>query len=1163
MRFRRFSILLIVAMFGIWPAASSLSAQTQTTGDISGVVTDQTGAVVPGVTVTLKDEAKGTTQETATDRDGAYGFHLLAPGPYSVTVATTGFQTVNQTVRVALGSVTTANVQLTLGARTESVTVTESVPLVQSENGNEATTLNESQVQEIPNSGNDMSFTAELAPGIIANTAGGGLGNFSSFGLGADANLFTINGMDDNDPFLNLNNTGATDLMLGNNEVQEVSVVQNGYSAEYGGLAGAQVNVVTRGGTNQFHGRATYYWNGRVMNANEYFLNERGDPRSFVNANQWGADIGGPLVKNKVFWYFNTEGLYLVIPTSTQVAIPSPQFAAATQANIDSMFGPSSPEDAFYKNMFALWAAAPGASTATDSLTDHGCDGSEAAGTNTALSSQGFGPDKPCALGYQSAVSGKTHDWIVAGRMDWNIGNNDRMYTRIQKEHGLQASYIDPITPLFNLISDQPEYQGQYQWTHTIGSTAVNQFNASAQWYSATFNTPDLAKTLAAFPTTLIFASGALFSNADGTSLGSLDFVVPQGRNVTQYQISDDFSKTIGSHTLKAGIKFRRNDITDFDNGINTSGQLVPFTLDAFYMGGEDPATTSNALPNISELIQAFATVPKFPVAAYSVGGYIEDDWKVTNNLTLNLGFRLEHQSNAVCPINCFAAPVTQFTSLNHDSTIPYNQAIQIGRKQALYSLQAVNPQPRFGFAYSPHLWGMKDTVIRGGIGIFYDAFPDVVVDNFADNPPLFNLFQVAGGNLTPGGTNSLFTMASDSNAAFVSGFSSGATLADLQAADPAFAPPGLTSAQAHQSVPQVQKWSLGVEKGFGVNMSLSVGYVGNHAIHLPFFDNGLNAYDPTGTVIGFPLTPADARFGVVTQVYSNATSNYNGLVTSFTRRFGTGQVQINYVYGHALDDSSNSGNPNVTFESGQFGAANTSISFPEDPFNPKKYNYGNADYDVTHYLSANYVWTLPIRRLLMGHGFAPLVDGWQVSGVVFARSGLPYTLTDGGTSTSLGNTNYGTGALIFGVQTAPGGQNVNCAAEFPGQFVAHRNDCLNTAAFATPTNGPGGAANPLYGIGFGNVTRNQLRGPRYFDSDFTIMKYTKLPGWERGEFGLGFQFFNVFNHPNFQQPIGDVSSTSFGQVTSTVSPATSIFGSGLGANASPRLIQLKAQLRF
>ena len=219
--------------------------------------------------------------------------------------------------------------------------------------------------------------------------------------------------------------------------------------------------------------------------------------------------------------------------------------------------------------------------------------------------------NSPCAVSFNSNASAKTHDWIVTGRMDWNIDNNDRMFVRIDGEHGLQTSYIDPITPLFNLVSSQPQYQGQYQWTRTLGGSAVNQFNISGQWYTATFNTPDLAASLAAFPTTIEFTGFPFFTPA-GTALGGLDYIVPQGRNVTQYQVSDDFSKIIGNHSLKVGVKFRRNDITDYDNGTYTSGLLNVGTLDAFFQGGYDPNTSSGSgantvNPNTTLLTQAFA----------------------------------------------------------------------------------------------------------------------------------------------------------------------------------------------------------------------------------------------------------------------------------------------------------------------------------------------------------------------------------------------------------------------------------------------------------------------------------------------------------------------------------------------------------------------------
>ncbi len=1144
-------LAVLFAILLIWSLGSTrLVAQTQTTGDIAGTVTDPSGAVVPNASVSITSTDRGTSQESKTGKDGAFRFYLLAPGSYAVTVTATGFQASQRTVAVNLGQISTADTQLAVGSSSTTVTVTEQAPLLQSDNGNVGTTMTEKQVQEIPNSGNDITFTAQLAAGSVMNTGGGGLGNFSSFGAGASSNLFTVNGMDDNDPFLNLNNSGATNLTLGNNEMEEVAVISNAYSGQYGGLAGAQVNYVTKGGTNNWHGRASYFWNGRAMNANSWFNKANGAPRSFVNANQWGADIGGPIVKNKVFGYFNTEGLYLVVPTSSQTNIPSPAFATATQANIQSIFGAGSASDLFYKNIFGLFAGASGAARATNSLPGGGCDGSVGA-INASLSAgtAPFGAANPCALAFTSNVSAKTHDWIVAGRVDWNIGNNDRMFTRIQKDHGLQASFTDPINPVFNFVSDQPEYQGQYQWTHSFAGSAVNQFIASGQWYSAAFNNADRAAAVAAFPTNLIMASGQF------ALLGGEDFVIPQGRNVTQFQLSDDFSKTLGSHTIKFGLKYRRNDVTDLDNGIRSIGELIPVTLDALFQGGNDAKTPLNAdgSPNLSELIQTFAQQKEFPVAEYNIGGYIEDDWKTTNNLTLNLSVRLEHQSNPICTTLCFAAPVTQFTSLDHDVAIPYNQAIVTGRKQALPFLTTINPEPRFGFAYSPHMFGMNgNTVIRGGIGIFYDAFPAGVADNFADNPPLFNQFTVAGNNLTPGETllgGNLFSDAATSNTAFLQGFSNGLTLAQIQAIAPSFAPPALTSAENRPKTPQYQKWSLGVQRSFGSNMSVDVQYVGLHGIHEFNQNAGINAFAPGFT--GLPATPTDPRFGVVTQINSIGVSNYNGLATSFTKRFRSGLVQLNYTYSHALDDASNGGVPGVAFESVNFGATNNAIIQPENPFNVRQFNYGNADYDVTHYLSGSYVWTLPIRRAFFDHGWAPLVDGWQVSGTVFARSGLPFTLVDGATSAALGNNNYGPGQFIFGNQVASGPEHVNCKTEFPNAPVPNSNICFNQSLYTTsPT-------------GFGNVTRNQLRGPNYFNTDFTLMKQTNIPGWERGQFNIGLQFYNVFNHPNFQAPIADISNPQFGQIVKTVSPITSVFGSGLGADASPRLIQLKAQLTF
>ncbi|MGC1965283.1 MAG: TonB-dependent receptor, partial [Candidatus Acidiferrales bacterium] len=286
--FLGFALLLVLAS-----SALQLRAQTQTTGEITGIVTDPSGAVVAAAKVTLRDNAKGSTQTVETNKDGIYRFQLLNPSNYTVSVTSTGFEETKKTLTVALGQITTGDIQLTVGSASVTVNVEgEAEPLLQTENGNVATTFNQQQLSETPNPGNDLTAIVQTAPGVVMNTAGG-LGNFSDHGVGAASNLFTLDGMDDNDPFLNLNSSGATNLLLGTNDVQESTIVSSGYSGEYGSLAGATVSYVTKSGSNEFHGNAVYYWNGSAFNANDWFLNNAGDPKNFSNANQWAGSIGG------------------------------------------------------------------------------------------------------------------------------------------------------------------------------------------------------------------------------------------------------------------------------------------------------------------------------------------------------------------------------------------------------------------------------------------------------------------------------------------------------------------------------------------------------------------------------------------------------------------------------------------------------------------------------------------------------------------------------------------------------------------------------------------------------------------------------------------------------------------------------------------------------
>ena len=1112
---------LLAFLFLFLPLVPHVKAQSVVSGEIDGTVTDPAGAVVPNASVNLSSPTTGTNESTTTSSTGTFRFALVKPGSYTLTVSVTSFKTVKLTVIAALGQATSIPVKLEVGTQSQSVEVTAESPLLHTENANLATSVDAKTIDLLPSPGQDITNYAMTTPGVSLST-GAGYGNFTANGLPGTSNLYTVNGNDYNDPYLNLNNSGASNLLLGANELQEITVVTNGYTGEYGRQAGANVNYTTKSGSNQFHGNATWFWNGRYLNANDWFNNGGGDPaiasapaaRPFANSNQWAGSFGGPIKKDKLFFFYDNEGLRYVLPSGgAPTVVPTSAFESAVLTNLAATNPSVVP---FYQTIFKLYDGAPGSASAVPLNGAAGCGDFTGLGT-------------ACAKTFRSAQNNLNTERLMSITVDYNMTATDTLKFRYKQDRGVQATGTDPINPLFNANSVQPEDDGQLMWTRIINSHTTNQFIASGLYYSAIFGPPNINASLALFPTTILFNDGS-FSN-----MGGSDFNYPQGRNVAQYQFVDDFSWTRGNHGIKFGTNFRRNNISSFAAGPNTSGLITMNSMTDFYNGVITGATGSS-------ISQSFANAKSQPISYYSLGLYIQDEWRATNKLKLTLAMRADRNSPEICHHNCFARLADPFGSIPHDAngTLPYNQAVVSGLSQAFPKLERVVFSPRGGFAYSVN----NTLVIRGGVGLFTDLYPGFLADRFITNLPNVSSFTVNGsiGNdnipIAPGtslnGVSDGFTQAAASNAALHNQFASGGTYNSIKGAlaPIPFTRPNFNSVDTNVRNPKYLEWNLMVEKSFGASTSVALNYVGNHGYDLFTPSNALNTYCTLGPAVcpaSLPTTAPDNRFRNVGEISNSGYSNYDGLTATVTRRFSHGlQGTFNYTYSHSLDTLSNGGLLPYSTNTG-----GDSFRTQFDPYNLSQ-NYGNSDYDFRHYLSATYFYQLPFKS--QNHFMNAAIGGWGLSQTIFYRSGQPFSVYISGSAYGLKN---GTNARML-VDYLNG----------PTSCTNPSIQCLQPSQFAaTQTN-------------FGNTARNFFRGPHYFNSDFSIFKNFQIR-----ESGMGFTLlanaFNVFNHPNFANPNDNGASGLFGYILSTVSEPNSPYGNFQGAAVSGRVLQLGLKFKF
>ncbi|MBV9760717.1 MAG: TonB-dependent receptor [Acidobacteriaceae bacterium] len=1126
--------------------AFTIRAQTITTGDVSGTVTDQSGASVANATVNLKSVDTGESRTATTNDSGAYRFTFLKPGTYTLQATSTGLSSDLMRVAIEVGQAPDINLVAKVQSTKEIVEVNTAPPVLETDNANLSTTFTTQQVLELPAPGGDITTVAFTAPGVVLST-GGGYGNFSSHGLPGTSNLFTINGDDYNDPYLNLNNSGASNLLLGQDEISEASVVSNAYSVQYGRQAGAQVNYVTKSGSNQIHADLLFNFNNHLMNANDFFNNALGTPRPYDVSRQWGADIGGPIWKNKLFFYSDSEGIYYSLPSAAVVSIPSPQLQTYILGHVAAAQAP------LYTQAFGQWNSAPGVGKAVPVVTGSGplqdvtgnlgC-GKFASTLTPAPGGGVFGSDVSCALAFNENGLNTNKEWLETHRVDWNISDKQKIFFRFKGDHGYQPTFTDLVNPSLNAHSIQPQYEGQINHTYVISPTTVNNFIVSFLWYSAIFGPSSTSAAEKIFPFSFTFNDGGPNGAYPPTGTGGFyelggfyenNFFFPQGRDAGQGQIVDDLSFVKGKHTLKVGVNYRRNRVTDFSYESNTVGLYTFNSLTDFVNGVTDAATGSNYQQKFSPLLDAH-------IRFYNIGAYLQDEWAVKPNLKITYGIRFDRTANPLCVDKCFSNLNDAFTAadFSRDATLPYNSSILSGQSHAYYGVDSVVPDPRFGVVWSPN--GSNGIVVRGGVGLFSDLEPGQLVSYIFNNPPFPFTPTINSGQTVNTASDPASAAAAAQNEynAFKTGFFAGDTLATLSGLVPGFGAFNYFSVPHHLATPEYAEWSFEVEQPIGAKNVLVATYSGNHGYNELLLNPWPNAYAQSSYGLpfaGLPAAPPDARFAQVTQLTNNGYSNYDGLTVQFRRTFSHGfQGQVNYTWSHALDVISNGGaNEPYAFCSG--------CAFTTMPTPTVAGSYGNADYDIRHNLTADFVWDIPWKpsnRLLYN-----VLGNWTVSSKFYIRSGTPFSVYDGLLGGALSPNLTNPVFTVNMLASATGPLNTSCGVS------AVNTPCFNSSQFV--------AAEAE--TAFGNLGRNAFRGPGYTDIDTSLFKNFNLT--ERLKFQFGASAFNVMNHPNFQNPNANISEGGLGTITATAVPPTSAYGAFQGSAVSGRVLVVTGRFQF
>lgn len=1101
--------------------------QSPTTGAISGTVKDPTGGVVAAAKLTLNSPT-GVTRDTDSSSDGRYIFPLLPPGVYQLVATKTGFaSTTLEDIVVRITEITSLDVHLVLATQRATVEVNATPSLVQTQDATRGDVIQSTTIRQLPLATRNFQQLLTLTPGTsgpIPNSSDLGRGDtvFNVNGQRSLSNAVVINGVDASSI-----GTGSTPNLAvpASDSLQEFIVQTSLYDASQGRNAGSVVAAVTKSGTNEFHGNLYEFFRNDDLDANNFFLKEASIPRPPYKRNQFGGTLGGPIKKDRAWFFGSYQGTREVNGTSLENSIGE-AFVPGGLTNDRS----TATLTALANNIFGVPAIDPTALYLLQAQLPNG---------QFVIPSAPPGSN-PSAVSVPTPVVGisRFREDQFNANVDVKISDTNRLSEKFFWANNPETQALFNSFGLANALP-VPGFGANEGFnqrvlaindTQVISPTLLNDFRFGWSTITTT-SVPQEPFTSAqlgiASPLSSQFPGMPEISVTNYFDLGASPFS-DNSASEPNYTVGDSLSWQKGRHSLKFGVEYQHYDLTENFN-LYTRGQMFflgfsgnPFTD---FLGGYFDTTGLSIMGS---------GVNNRDIRSYDMAGYVNDDWRVTDRLTLTLGLRYEYFSP-------FTEADGRYVGLDPDrittTTIPGfpagdNVAITGGFVQAAnaktplsgvpFVRDSIVPPdkndfaPRFGFAWQP-LPNSDKLVVRGGYGVYYDHPNSRIVNNQLLDFPYFILAQAF---LTPI-SDPFVTVPPPS--AFPLQFNNPAIFPFAQgppALLPAAVPGGFQPVSANGlflnmhdfRTPYVQQYSLGVQDEFAKNWLLDVAYVGSIGRKLMRLREINQADAPIANTPG-PLSPGLSALAVqgfgIHEMESSANSSYNSLQASVTKHFSYGlQFLASYTYSHSLDDYS--GDPTGTSDV-------TVVPGNQEILD----NYASSDFDRRHRFVFSGIYDLP--KFYNGDSrFArEAANGWELASIFTIQSGTPFSVL--------------TAATAFVQARADYAGSAPCNPYTTGGTLSRLDGYFNTACFAQAT------------ADFGDTGRNILVGPNQKDVDISIVKF--FPVAERSQFEFRSEFFNAFNNVSFANPVNILQSGNPGYIVATTT--------------GPRVIQFALKFSF